>query len=157
VRRLLSLNRTIVQARNSLRPGVHFETLCSGGNLVAAVFPRAVFDCFMCWPSNLLKFEQVTQQQMDQHKGKAALLKNLRWKERQRREALDVKIFVNFRSSKSEKIHLMDCRLAVQHFGVALTPTGHHTQDNSRENRVQRCRLSINRCLMLDSGALCGS
>jgi hypothetical protein len=32
----------------------------------------------------------------------------------------DIKTFVNFRSSKSEKIHLMDCRLAVQHFGVAL-------------------------------------
>jgi hypothetical protein len=78
-----------VQTWNSLRPGVHFETLCSGGNFAAAVFPCAVFGCFKCWPSNLLKFEQVTQQQMDQHKEKAALMKNLVWKERQRREALD--------------------------------------------------------------------
>jgi hypothetical protein len=36
------LSGTIVQAWNRLKPGVHFETPCSGGNFVAAVFPCAV-------------------------------------------------------------------------------------------------------------------
>jgi hypothetical protein len=43
----------------------------------------------MCWPLNLLNFEQVTQRPMDQHERKAALMKNLGWKGRQRLEALD--------------------------------------------------------------------
>jgi hypothetical protein len=53
----------------------HFKTLYSCGNSVAAVFPCTVLVALKCWPSNLLNLSRFPQQQMDQRKGEAALIK----------------------------------------------------------------------------------